>query len=353
MSTMNKLQVENHKLRQEIQKLKGQLKEINVNCLSSSLQHENWNRRKSPLAADERRAFLRKEIELKLSQGIYTQAKYPSNRKNKLSNSFTEKVSKSSVEISRVFAERITPSNETRIKAAKNLCQTDLSSPQETIKCDIKDIAMENSENTIKRSDLNTSTKKTLQSNSESFSNEEIGRTLKDSFDSYYESEKENLDNEGKCELSYAVYENNHQKGSRRRERNLLKEIDILREENNRLREKLHSEFKAKDTINLLKNRKTVRNEANNVNQKFLKRERRSITPRGRSREKERDRSCKCFVPYRSVSAKSFKKYSLTPTRSKHCSNCDSLLSLGVSTKECPRHMKIPKNRFATLKNNS
>jgi hypothetical protein len=42
-------------------------------------------------------------------------------------------------------------------------------------------------------------------------------RGLLDSFESYYESEEENLDKNGKVELSYLQYKRNHEKGSRRR----------------------------------------------------------------------------------------------------------------------------------------
>ena len=44
-------------------------------------------------------------------------------------------------------------------------------------------------------------------------------RPLLESFESYYESEEENIDKSGKCELSYLAYKVNHTRGSRRNSR--------------------------------------------------------------------------------------------------------------------------------------
>jgi hypothetical protein len=62
-------------------------------------------------------------------------------------------------------------------------------------------------------------------------------RTLQDSFESYYESEEENLSHKGKCQLSFAEYKQDHQKGTRRKEKELLlQEIENLRAENLKLK---------------------------------------------------------------------------------------------------------------------
>jgi hypothetical protein len=50
--------------------------------------------------------------------------------------------------------------------------------------------------------------------------NIEPDRNLIDSFESYYESEEENITKTGKCKLSYAKYKKNHEKGSRRHKKN-------------------------------------------------------------------------------------------------------------------------------------
>lgn len=52
-----------------------------------------------------------------------------------------------------------------------------------------------------------------------SFQESEIERPLLESFESYYESEEENLEKNGKCELSYLAYKVNHARGSRRNSR--------------------------------------------------------------------------------------------------------------------------------------
>lgn len=44
-------------------------------------------------------------------------------------------------------------------------------------------------------------------------------RPLLESFESYYESEEENIEKNGKCELSYLAYKVNHARGSRRNSR--------------------------------------------------------------------------------------------------------------------------------------
>lgn len=65
-------------------------------------------------------------------------------------------------------------------------------------------------------------------------------RTLEDSFESYYESEEENISRDGKAQLSFVEYKLDHEKGTRRKDRELLlKEIDILRQENLQLKAQL------------------------------------------------------------------------------------------------------------------
>lgn len=44
-------------------------------------------------------------------------------------------------------------------------------------------------------------------------------RNLLESFESYYQSEEENIDKNGKCELDYILYKSNHIRGSRREQR--------------------------------------------------------------------------------------------------------------------------------------
>lgn len=51
-------------------------------------------------------------------------------------------------------------------------------------------------------------------------------RGLLESFESYYESEEENLEKAGKCELSYAQYKNFHVRGSRRNSKMKTEEND-------------------------------------------------------------------------------------------------------------------------------
>ena len=61
-------------------------------------------------------------------------------------------------------------------------------------------------------------------------------RTMKDSFESYYSSERENIEVQGRPELSFEEYERTHKKGERRRNRSLAVQISLLKGENDRLK---------------------------------------------------------------------------------------------------------------------
>ena len=114
-------------------------------------------------------------------------------------------------------------------------------------------------------------------------------RTMKDSFESYYNSERENIEINGKPELSFEEYQREHSKGERRKNRDLSSQIKRLKSENERLR---------------------------NVLEKTEKRGK-----RGR-------KTCRmpCRVPSR------------TPPRSS-CHGCDFLLSRGLSSTRCRLHL--------------
>ena len=62
--------------------------------------------------------------------------------------------------------------------------------------------------------------------------NEKSHQRLVDSFQSYYESEEENLEKFGKCQFSYIEYKKEHEQGARRRDRKMQEEIEKLRKEN-------------------------------------------------------------------------------------------------------------------------
>ena len=178
-------------------------------------------------------------------------------------------------------------------------------------------------------------------------SEEENTRTLQDSFESYYESESENIEKLGKTELSYCCYKSQHEKGSRRREKTLMSEIENLRQENNRLRLQLTGENKSSKTTEV---QTTVRS-------KTQKRGRSKT--RRRSKNRSKSKSISKQVTPRSLSAtrklsylgKKTPKLSLTPSRTRYCRLCDKLLSKGYSTAFCSKHGKLLNKSFSsTLK---
>jgi hypothetical protein len=121
-------------------------------------------------------------------------------------------------------------------------------------------------------------------------------RTMKDSFESYYNSERENIEEQGKPELSFEDYEKAHNKGERRLNRSLAAQIKQLRCENTRL----------KDMLNRT--------------------------------EKQGERGTK-------VGENTWKRSERSPlgyTRGRgHCEGCDFLLSRGLSTTRCRRHADV------------
>lgn len=112
-------------------------------------------------------------------------------------------------------------------------------------------------------------------------------RTMKDSFESYYSSERENIEEQGKPELSFEEYERTHNKGERRLNRSLEAQIRLLRGENERLKGLLEHSGKQQDL-------------------------------RGRKQGKRSP------WEHRKVKA--------------HCQGCDFLLSRGLSTTRCRLH---------------
>lgn len=152
---------------------------------------------------------------------------------------------------------------------------------------------------------------------------------LIDSFQSYYESEEENLSKFGKCELSYVEYKKDHEKGSRRREKHMAEEIEILRKENSDLKGKLQKVAGSKlrtaaniQNVKNIENFKSIRNLAKP--QKILKNAY-SVTPRPRSSSR--------------LSGKSFLTCnSFLSARRKHCRKCTALLAKGFSTVHCTKH---------------
>jgi len=111
-------------------------------------------------------------------------------------------------------------------------------------------------------------------------------RTMKDSFESYYSSERENIEVQGRPELSFEEYERTHKKGERRLNRSLAVQISLLKGENDRLKGLLERSGKQGD--------------------------------RGRRQGKR--------SPWERRRVKA------------HCQGCDFLLSRGLSTTKCRLH---------------
>ena len=86
---------------------------------------------------------------------------------------------------------------------------------------------------------------------------EQKDRSLIESFESYYESEEENIEKLGKTQLSYQIYKESHEKGSRRREKILLERVQEIQKENSLLKIKLNKLMKKKK-VKKLKKHKSV-----------------------------------------------------------------------------------------------
>lgn len=175
---------------------------------------------------------------------------------------------------------------------------------------------------------------------SENCKNVDLHSRLIDSFQSYYESEEENLNKFGKCELSYAEYKKDHEKGSRRKEKVMAEEIEMLRKENSNLKEKLQKVVRGKigktaDVGKITKikdviNTKSIRSFPH---QGIILKTAYSVTPRPRSSSR--------------LSGKSFRtSSSFLSSRRKHCRKCTALLAKGFSTVHCTKHnpLKAIKN---------
>ena len=168
-------------------------------------------------------------------------------------------------------------------------------------------------------------------------------RPLKESFDSYYESEEENISQFGKCELSYKEYREDHEAGARRQKRQMLEEIENLRKENSVLKCKIQE---------------LAKNSNGNIIKSNIKRTQFS-SARGRTCSRSSNRSNNV---HRSTSIRSNNMRrscaSLISLRKKYCKKCDALLSKGFSTSLCGKHgskpiaRKISKSPISLSKSN-
>jgi hypothetical protein len=141
-------------------------------------------------------------------------------------------------------------------------------------------------------------------------------RTLKDSFDSYYDSEEENLDRIGKCELSFMEYQQ-VPKGERRKERSLSKWVEELKQENEELKQKLENRKVPK--LKISKRKKSSRRSTS----------RGSLPTTPNSRSSRRSKRSMHLLFNKSPS-----------NRHIHCKICTQLLAKGYSTWFCSKHGK-------------
>jgi hypothetical protein len=289
---LNNLHQENSKLRNEITRLRSTLQNASYTLRSKSPERNS----KSP--NDSQKENYIKNLKKKIEIGLFSPGKLPKhttipNQKQlgtqiiKQKNSYTLENLKISGKDKKLI--KSIDSSEYSIQPSKVLL--------ESLKKNINTLS-----NNITYRDSFRSFQENVKINEKNPEN----RRLIDSFESYYESEEENLAKFGKCELSYIKYSEDHKKGSRRREKIMLEEIESLRRENSLLKSKIQS----------VSNKKTLK----------------STTTRGRtcsriSQKSSYMRSCR----------------SLMSTRKKHCKKCDALLSKGFSTTLCIKHG--PKNK--------
>lgn len=385
-----RLQSENAKLREEIKKLQGALKEINNDLPISKTE--------SYVSNKEIRYDLRKEVEDSLNS--FKNSQSTAQKKEAGTNPVSFDLLPENLQSSSKHSFMQSPSDE-----KSNLISLFKTTSEDRIV------------HTFESPDFPKKIKSSL--------NQE--RNLKDSFDSYYESEQENLDKSGRCELSFQDYDNDHEKGSRRKERNLLTEIETLRNENSSLRNKLKTSFTKLDKENkaITTDRSTSKYKTSRSNLesdraqckvKKTPRKQRSKSPsvmstsiskseiieskdksprhksklktprnkissdkspqeRSRTNDKSwkssrdkspnRQKTCNKLTSRSSNGSKTFtprtfsqeatprrsgkddksilltsktENRSATPSRSRHCKKCDNLLSSGYSTVDCKKH---------------
>ena len=312
---VNNLHRENSRLRDEISKLRRSLQEINSNLGSKSPVVHKKPEKDSVLSSLNKQNMI-KNLKKNIEAGIFTPAKLPNhlqsknNTKNccknipiRKSDSLKEnslKVVSNEESIKKIEVKHLdsvpkSPKIDTNIdKKEENTHNFDkpkmIAEPSDSKNC-------KNSENLS-----NSEPKQKVSSNKDPKQ-----RTLQDSFQSYYESEEENIEKFGKCELSYIKYREDHDKGSRRREKKLFEEIQNLKNENSSLKSKI------KDLCSKEKNEP---------------KRPKGATTRGRSHSRSSQN-----VPYLKKCS-----VSLISLRKKYCKMCDALLSKGFSTSFCKKH---------------
>lgn len=284
---INSLHQENSRIRDEIKKLKGSLRDVNCRIRSRSPGNSEGGS-KTPILTLADRQNISTSVKKQLENGIFIPAKLPSRK---------ESVSKNSAKALECYLENAISSKIKKL--GKNIDKTTENLQKPKVFHDSSNIASNRVLENFKKLK-----KKKLE---EAGKQKTKPRTLKDSFESYYESEEENIEKFGKCELSYVKYREEHEAGTRRKERKMHEEIENLRNENSLLKGKIKELCKEK---------------AKFVNGPKGKSARGRTCSRTSQRSEKMRRSCA----------------SLSVLRRKYCKKCDALLSKGFSTSHCVKH---------------
>lgn len=383
---VGRLQQENAKLRDEIKRLKGALKDISTEIVQEAPILKP-KRERSPLSK-ERKNELRDEIDNRLNYVIPTKAILKQKALNVNVNE-NPKFSEPEVFVAS-FGQEDDKKYMTDTKKAPNIGLNDLGSMNlspktEHAPIETQDFSLEATssiEDIPGSPDFDPPIKpieqkiepRTLKESFSSFYNDEsINKTLNDkSFEDIpnsqmIESEKKIFSQEiphikreetGKKFISDGVKNDNERSiqvvSQNFNEKNLMSEIEALRRENTQLRIQLTGGNK-KSHVSA---KPPPPERPRNIDYENKERITRNLQIRTRSktRSKSPNRKCKSrsMTPRdlssrpmrRNISNKSLLSNSdLTPRRNKHCSTCDHLLSKGYSTIYCGKHgtAKLPK----------
>ncbi|OMJ83271.1 hypothetical protein SteCoe_15861 [Stentor coeruleus] len=384
---VGRLQQENAKLRDEIKRLKGALKDISTEIVQEAPILKP-KREKSPLSK-ERKSELRDEIDNRLNYVIPTKPVLKQKALNVVEN---PKFSEPEVFVAS-FGQEDDKKYMADTKKTPNIGLNELGSINSSPKndnppLDPQDFSLEatSSIDDIQGSpDFDPPIKpveqkiepRTLKESFSSFYNDEsVNKTLNDrSFEDIsnsqtVENEKKIFSQEvshikkeetGKKFISDGVKNDNERSiqvvSQNFNEKNLVSEIEALRRENTQLRMKLTGGNKKNHvSAKLLPSDRPYNWINKNIDYDNKERITRNLQIRTRSKTKSKSPNRKCksrSITPRDLSSRPMRRNisnkslvsDLTPRRSKHCNTCDHLLSKGYSTIYCGKHgtAKLPK----------
>ena len=348
---VGKLQQENAKLRDEIKRLKGALKDISQDTIEPVAMKPKPER--SPISKDRKNEF-REEIDSRLNYMIPTKALLrQKSSEGKIQcavidpdhfvASFGQEEEKNMY-----MPKQYLSTNKDPLEATEN---TEKSIPQETFSTPNSKLSdtsspqhlytekTEDSPEFLKPGDggLISVAPQVLKDSFSSFYNDEsLNKTLQEkSFNDSLNTNLENLtqpiqSNKKKYPESILKASSSQKvvlSGQSYADKSLLSEIEALRQENMKLRLQLTKTSKP-DNVKSVRGRSKTKSKSP-IRRSKSKSKSRSMTPKDLSSRRGKRGSCNNV---------SVGEGDLTPRRSRHCNTCDHLLSKGYSTIYCGKH---------------